>query len=257
MAELFLFPNKCYNFIMSKNILIAGKDYPDSEDFVEKIALGEFNVSCAGNTAEDSVKPSSGITICDWNRDSAISARSLIIQAETANGFTDNYILYFDAEYFTAKYSSCSTDICARACDSMILGFQYLSLAILNRIEQHKTPAKILFILKTNPTMNDVIHSSALKKMNITPSNPIVSAAEAAFATFAENLAAQEMNNDNVSILLITGDQQNETMSSDSNLGSWLKEYISACDQLKKGIQKSTNWIKAGAKASGGFSLFK
>ena len=105
--------------------------------------------------------------------------------------------------------------------------------------------------------MNEVVHSSALKKMNITPSNPIVSAAEAAFATFAENFAAQELNSEDVSVLLITGDQQNETMADDLNLGSWLKDYINSLDQLKKGIPKSTNWIKAGAKASGGFSLFK
>ena len=243
---------------MSKNILIAGKDFPDSEDFAEKIALGEFNVVCSGSMSdEEENKSASGISVCQWNRDSAISARSLIIQAETINGFTDNYILYFDAEYFTEKYNSCSTDICARACDSMILGFQYLSLEILNRIQQHKSPAKIIFLLKTNPTMNEVIHSSALKKMNITPSNPIVSAAEAAFATFAENFAAQVLSEENISVLLITGDQQNETMSSDLNLGSWLKDYINSCDQLKKGIPKSTSWIKAGAKASGGFNFFR
>ena len=242
---------------MSENILIAGKDYPDSEDFAEKIALGEFNVVCAGTIPEGKTQSASGISICQWHRDSAISARSLIIQAETINGFTDNYILYFDAKYFTEKYSSCTADICARACDSMILGFQYLSLEILNRIQQHKSPAKIFFILKTNPTMNEVVHSSALKKMNITPSNPIVSAAEAAFATFAENFAAQELNEENVSVLLITGDQQNETMAKDENLGSWLKDYINSLNQLKKGIPKNTNWIKAGAKASGGFGLFR
>lgn len=250
---------------MNKNILIAGKDFPDSEDFAENLALGEFNIVAAGNISENlqensqknKSSTSSGISIAQWNRDSAISARSLIIQAETINGFTDNFILYFDAPYFTSKYASCSTDICARACDSMILGFQYLALEIVNRVQQHNSKAKLIFILKTNPTLNEVVHSSALKKMNVNPSNPIVSAAEAAFATFAENIAAQEIENKNLAVLLMTGDNQNETAESDSNLASWLKDYIKACDELKKPVSTSTNWIKAGAKSPGGFSLFK
>ncbi len=242
---------------MSKNILIAGKDFPDSEDFAEKLALGEFNIVAAGTVPDGMASPASGLSVSPWNKDSAISARSLVIQAETINGFTDNYILYFDAPYFTAKYESCSTDVCARACDSMILGFQYLALEIVNRIQQHGTDAKLIFILKTNPTKSEVLRSSALKKMNITPSNPIVSAAEAAFATFAENLAAQEIETRNITILLVAGDIQNEFSADDRALASWLKDYIKACDESKKGVSTSTNWIKPGAKAPSGFSLFR
>ena len=245
---------------MSKTILIAGKDFPESESFAEKLALGEFSVAVSTSSAanqEEGSQASSGISVLTWNRDSAISARSLLIQAETANGFTDNYILYFDAEYFTSKYESCSPEICARACDNMILGFQYLTLEILNRIKQHKTNAKLIFLLKTHPTYHEVLHSSALKKMNLTPANPIVAASEAAFATFAENVAAMENENEFASILLISGDQANETSKNDDALGSWLKDYIIACDQLKKGIPKSTSWVKAGSKAPGGFALFR
>ena len=237
--------------------MIAGKDFPDSEDFAEKLALGEFSVTAAGLLSGEENSGNSGITAVSWNRDSAISARSLIIQAETNNGFTENYILYFDASYFTSKYSSCTSDICARACDSMILGFQYLTLEILTRIEQHKSPAKLIFLLKTHPTFNEVIHSSALKKMNLTPANPIVAAAEAAFATFAENIAAKEIENEYASIVLVSGDQTNEVCKNDGTLASWLKDYINALDQLKKGVPKSSSWVKAGAKAPSGFALFR
>ena len=248
---------------MSKTILIAGKNYPEAEDFAEKFALGEFTVALS--TGSDTRKSSedenqsaaSGISLVNWNRDSAISARSLIIQTETLNGFTDNYILYFDASYFASKYENCSSEICARAMDNMLLGFQYLTLEILNRIRQHKSPCKMIFLLKSHPTFHEVLHSSALKKMNIRPANPLVASAEAAFATFAENIAAMEAENEYASIILISGDQTNETCKNDESLGLWLKDYIIALDQLKKGVPKSTSWVKAGAKAPGGFALFR
>lgn len=252
---ILLLHDKCYNLRMSKNILIAGKDFPDSQEFVKKFELSDFNIVVSGETPEED--SGQGFSIAPWNRDSAISARYLILQAETINGFCENYILYFDSTYFAIKYSSCSTDICARACDAMILGFQYLALEILNRIEQHKSQAKLIFLLKSNPTANEILRSSSLRKSGAISVNPIVSAAEAAFATFAENLAAKEIDNEYARILLISGDRSNDISANDSALASWLKDYINACDELKKGVPPSTNWIKAGAKAPTEFSLFR
>lgn len=240
---------------MEKNILIAGKDLPSCSDFADEFALNGFNVAVTGNPEDSKSLSSSEIKIISWNKSSAISARSLIIQAETLNNTTTEAILYFDAPLFTSKFSNLSTDLCAPACDSMILGFQYLTLELLTRIKQHKTKTRIIFILKTQPTLCDINKSNTLKRIVDSPANTLVASAEAAFATFTENISTQLLTDEYAFPLLITGDTQNETMQKDSNLASWLKNYIELLDS-KKTEQKTASWIKAGTKPSIAFSLF-
>lgn len=239
---------------MGKNILIAGKDVPSCTDFAEKLSLSGCNVVVAVSSDTKESRLSSEIKTVLWNKSSAISARSVIIQAETFHTFTDDAILYFDAPQFASQFSSLATDICAPAFDAMILGFQYMTLELINRTEQHKSKSRIIFILKTHPTMADSDRSA--KRILSAPANAIVASAEAAFATFAENIAAHVSESQYSSVLLVTGDSQNETMQKDSSLAEWLNGYVEILDE-KKGGQKSSAWIKAGAKASSGFSIFR
>nr|MBQ2234321.1 hypothetical protein [Treponema sp.] len=141
----------------------------------------------------------------------------------------------------------------------MISGFQYLAIEALTRMEQHRYNGKIIFILKTHPTMSDTINSATLRNSTSAPANPFVAAAEAAFATFAENIIAYTTDKPNISVLLVTGDMQNETMQKDNNLATWLASYLDAYDSLKTkpSAKNSLTWIKAGAKNPGSFSLFK
>ena len=55
---------------MSKNILIAGKDFPDSQEFVKKFELSDFNIVVSGETPEED--SGQGFSIAPWNRDSAM-----------------------------------------------------------------------------------------------------------------------------------------------------------------------------------------
>ena len=113
--------------------------------------------------------------------------------------------------------------------------------------------------MKAQPSVKDVVLSPNLKSLVQNPSNAFVAAGEAAFATFAENVAAASAEDENLSVLLVAGDDQNEVMRNDSSFSSWLNGYISACDELKNkpSAKNSASWVKAGSKNPGGFSLFK
>ena len=175
---------------MEKNILIAGKDIPFCSDFAQQLLLSGCNVVAAGKTDSPESSVPSEVKAVSWNKSSAISARSVIIQAETLHNFADDAILYFDAPQFAAQFGSLTSDSCAPAADAMILGYQYLTIELLNRIEQHKAKSRIIFLLKTCPTTAETSRSASLKKTVSSPANAIVAAAEASFATFAENIAA-------------------------------------------------------------------
>ncbi len=244
---------------MDQNILIAGKDLPDSVDLAESLSFAGFDVIVTGKQDDKKLLQNSEIVVASWNKTSAVSARSLVIQSELGSGKLDNALLYFDGPLFASQFTSFSIEESPRALDEMVSGFQYLAIEVLTRFEQHRNNGKLIFVLKTHPSVNDVLHSSALRNSTSGPSNPFVAAAEASFATFAENVAALYGDKENISILLVTGNSQNEIMKKDSNFANWLSEYLRQVDGLKNKLdaKHSTNWIKAGAKNPGSFSLFK
>lgn len=243
---------------MSKKILIVGKDLASTRDFAEAFSLSDCSVAVAEDSSKNSVAASS-VSVVTWNKVSSVSARSLIIQTETSIGFVDDYILYFDSPLFASEYSSFSADNCQKSCDEMIAAFQYFAIEAINRIEKRNVPGRLIFIVKTHPSMKDFLQSPSVKNMVSIPANPFVAAGEAAFANFAENVAAMEIERENVSVLLVSGDSQNETMQNSSSMASWLCDYINALDNQKsKGSGKnSVSWVKAGAKMPGSFPFFR
>lgn len=240
---------------MSKNILIAGKPFPAIADFADSFAMNGFEVTAATSTGDSTTSTGAGTKLVAWNTASSISARSLIIQAETNFGWIENVVLYFDAAYFSSQFPNFSSDVCSKINDMMICGFQFLVIELLNRIQQKNQKCRIIFILKTHPTLFDCIKSSSLKKASVSPSSPLVGAAEAAFATFAENVAALSLENKNLLTLLVTGDSQNEYLNSDEKLASWLASTIETLDSQKKKA-KNILWTKAGGKTSSLLSIF-
>lgn len=239
---------------MGKNVLIVGKNASAVSDLAETMSAGGFSVAAAD--AESGQSSSlGGVSVVSWNKGSAVSARSLIIQAETALGYLDDYILYFDSALYAGDFSSFTADNCQKGCDEMVASFQYAALEALTRIEQKKKPARLIFVLKEHPSLKEYLLSSSVKNVTAAPANPFVASGEAAFANFAENIAAYASEKENISVLLITGDLQNEFMQKQSTFASWLKDYINASDELKSkpGIKAAVTWVKAGAKTPGGF----
>lgn len=248
----------CYNRSMSKKILIVGKNLASTRDFAEAFSLGDCSVAVADDSSKN-IPASSSINVVLWTKGSSVSARSLIIQTETTIGSVDDYILFFDSHLYASEYSSFSADNCQKSCDEMIAAFQYFAIEAINRMEKRNVPARLVFVLKTHPSMKDFIQMPSVKNMVSIPANPFVAAGEAAFANFAENIAAMESEKENVSVLLVTGDSQNETMQNNSSLASWLSDYINALDNQKNKTKgkNSVSWVKAGAKMPGSFPFFR
>lgn len=244
---------------MEKNLLIAGKELPAGAEFAEKMAAAGFHVVAAGDAREKKPLPADGITVAPWNRSSAISARSLVIQAETAVGPVNNAVLYFDGPAYAAQFASFSPDECPRVLDAAVAGYEYLAMEILDRFERRKMPGKLVFVLKRHPCARDALRSAALKNGAAALLNPLTAAAQTAFAAFAENTAAFAGNRAAVTVLLVSGDYQNQIIGDDGAFAAWLSGYMDAVDALKTkpNAKTSSEWIKAGARNPGPFALFR
>lgn len=245
---------------MKKTILTAGKDMPSAGDFADGLAAAGYNVVVAGSAEADVSAESSGsIASVSWNRPSSISARSIVLQAENLFGTVDETVLYFDAGIYSSQFTVFSPEECTRSLDTMVSGYEYLTMEMITRLEQRKNTGKLIFLLKRHPTMEEVLHSAALRSSTASPAGPFVSAAQAAFASFAENTAALAGDKSNVTVVLVSCDANNETAAKDRTLASWLAGYLAAIDNLKNkpGAKQAINWIKAGAKGPGLLALFR
>lgn len=242
---------------MENNALIIGKSLPDIAEFADAMTVAGFKLSVIGLPEEKAALTSQETAVITWNKSSAISARSTVIQAETANGYTANTVFYFDSAYFSRAYPSFTTDSCPKILDELTAGFQYLAIEAYNRIERHKKNGRLIFIIKNSPSQKDVLSLPALKDKFPFPLSPLVAAAEASFTAFAENIAALAVQTEFVQPLLIVVERQNETMSEDKALASWLAEYLIALDSFKskQNARTLSSWIKAGARMPGSFFL--
>lgn len=252
---------------MEKSILITGKDLPDGADFADG---AEIKMRKIAITAQKGAKPAvaANISAMEWLRTSPVSARTLVLDCETAFGKLDEAVLYFDESYYAAKFNMLTPQQCSESVDEMILGYQYLTLEILARfekrfamnagLEEGQRAAKLAFLLRKSASEYEVSKNPALRPSVPMASGPFVAAAVQAFQSFAENIAAMYGQRDYVSILLARGESGNETAKYDKTLAEWLCSYMDEMDKQKNkpSLKQSLNWIKAGAKASG-FPFFR
>ena len=252
---------------MSKTILIAGKDLPDGNDFVDG---AEVKMRKIAVTAAKGHKPAAtpNISAFEWLRTSPVRARTLVLDAETECEKIDEAVLFFDESYYATKFNLLTPQECSQSVDEMILGYQYLALELLSRFEkkysmsaglEEKAPApKLAFLIKNSFSEADVSKNGSLRANAPIASGPLVAAAAAAFQAFAENIAAIYGAREYVTILLARGDMRDEALARDRSLGEWICSYMDEVDKLKNklSLKQSLNWIKAGAKGPG-FSLFR
>lgn len=244
---------------MGKNILVAGKDLPESERFVESLVSAGNNVAVTyQNEASHLSLPEERAAQVKWNRASPVSARAIITETENSFGSLDAAILYFDAPSFAQTFTECTVQEISHALDILVAGYQYLAVELLARFNQKKHDGRIVFLLKTQTSLTDVSKSSSQRGSTMRPSGPIVAASQAAFGTFAENFAVLAAAQEYGSVVLTIGNTQNETAVKDGVLASWLSNYLKTLDgKPKPDANTAPSWVKAGARGSGIFSLFK
>lgn len=230
---------------MSKTILIAGKDYPQSQQFSAIASDNEYNVLIT-TSPNSHISQDESVEIISWNRTSPISARSAIVQAENKFSKLNECLIIFDAKSFASEYTDCDIQGFSKAIDNMIVGYCYLTTELIKRFEnQHG--GRIAFYLKQSPSYSTVTKQVTEKKMLPLP----VAMAQDAFKSFAENLTGQYISSIDVQTSLFCSDDE----ISDREAASWI--FASLREQDLKETPNSMKWNRHGMKQGGVFSIFR
>lgn len=248
----------CYNRNMS-DILLIGKDLPESLDLAEGFTSQEKGVFAVCKTdAEVSDFESNNIFASVWNRPSAISARSLIIKAETKFQNLTDFVLVFDAYQFGTEFELDRTEDIAKAIDTMIAGYQYFINELLYRLEQRKEEVTVTFLVKNYPSKYEVAVNGN-KNVNLHPISNIVNSAMNAFTALAEGISTIISDRSYISVLLAKCDPSNELYNDDKQIGTWIAQSIEAIRGMKnkQSVKQAATWVKVGGKVPTGFGLFK
>ncbi len=252
---------------MEKTLLIAGKELPDGESFASgAITSGRKTIITTNHTDNSSPAPN-GATKIAWNRPSALSARSVVLKTLNENSYLDECVIFFDEKFYAEKYAN--TEGIAenvRVIEELISSYQYMTMETITRVtkkhksdfsnsestEKHKL--RVIFMQKTGQSVSECI----IAKSTSRPSPPFVSTASAAFKTYAENIAALHIDDDDIDFLLVQCDPANELYANDKELATWLFSYIETLEALKRPLtqKQRLTWIKAGTKNPGGFGFF-
>lgn len=249
---------------MSKTILFAGKELPDGKDFASGAAFQgrKVLITCGikidenGDETPDDEKCPKGASALSWNRGSVLSARTLVINCENEGGI-DESVLIFDEALFASKFGSGYEN--SKILEELIGSYEYLAQELAARFSRNlQQKKKIAFLYKSNPTVCESVTSSSLRSPSIHLSYSLVAAAGGAFRAFAENMAAELVQSENITPLLINCDYTNDLANRDSAISVWLCNYLDSIDTLKKPLsaKQKVSWIKVGARNPGGFGLF-
>ena len=232
---------------MEKVFLIAGKEYPSCEDFAHFLNKNGDKVMVAGTGFSEQ----SSVSYAEWNRNSAISARSLVLETETILGQTDIAFILFDTEQYLGKFAKLSMEEISRGIDYLIAGYIQLTMELINRFTKIGK-GNICFLVKKHPSLVDV-HKNP-KKIDMAPANPLLSAAESAFFSFAENIAVKYAQS-KIGIQLV---DYTNLDNEQENLYPWLVEYLeTAFKKPDTNVKNAAKWVVPGAKFSAGWTLFK
>ena len=239
------------------NTLLIGKDLPDSLGFAEVLADSGRSVFGTAKSEADAAKfESEKIYATTWNKASAVSAHSVIIQAETKLESFDEVVFYFDAANFCTQFELDRTEDLSNGIDSMISSFLYASTELLKRLDQRKEKASVLFLIKEYPSKYEMLSS---KTAGLVPASTVVSAAQAAFCAIAENFATNVADRDYLSVVLAKCGFTNDFYKNEDGIADWIVSVLNTVKTLKnpQTVKQACSWNKVGGKLSTGFSLFK
>lgn len=239
------------------NILLIGKDLPDSLEMAESLAASGRTVFGIAKSETEAVNfESENIFATTWNKSSAVSAHSVLIKAETKCERIDEVLFYFDASYFCSKFELDKTEEISSAVDMMINSYLYASSELLKRIDQLKERVLVSFFVKEYPSKVDMISSKTPVSV---PASSIVSAAQAAFISLAENFATNVGERQYLSVMLGTCNVANELYKNEKLIGDWIATGITSVKAMKnpQTVKQAVTWNKAGGKVQTGFTLFK
>ena len=230
---------------------------PDGLAFAEVLADSGRSVFGIAKTEADAAKfDSEKIYASTWNKSSAVSSHSVIIQAETKLENLDEVIFYFDAANFCTQFELDRTEDISNGIDTMISGFIFAATELLKRIDQRKEKITVLFLQKEYPSKFDMLAS---KTAGIVPASTVVTAGQAAFNALAENFSTNVADREYLSVVLAKCAYSNELYKNEDGIADWIVNALNTVKTMKnpQTVKQAGIWNKVGAKVATGFSLFK
>lgn len=242
-------------------MLIAGKELPDGANFASGAVTSARRTLITKNRTDENALPPNGTLSADWNRPSALSARSLVLRALNEFGRLDESVFIFDEQHFSGKFDSLENATeNVHLIEELVSSYQYLSMEVVMRTQKksgEKNPLRLVYVYKSSPSLLECVLKGE-KKPSAKPSSPFLSAAASAFKAYAENVAASFVESETVFPLLVQCDFDNPLYSNDNALATWLFGYIATLESLRKPLlpKQKLTWVKAGTKSPGGFGFF-
>ncbi|MCQ2574022.1 MAG: hypothetical protein MJ182_09005 [Treponema sp.] len=236
------------------NILVVGKDLPESESLIKNFELKGHKIFATASS--DISINNDNIFTFSWNKASSISAKTLLIQAESRLVQIDRILIVFDGTAYAKKFESERIEDCTQAVENMISGYIYFCQTLLNRLSQKNKDISISFYLKTAATKADIVSAKGIAQA---PCANTVAIAQAAFKSTAENFCAALNEVQGVKVFLVQSEPGNELYANDRETGGWFLSYFEALEKLKNkpATKQALSWVKAGGKMPGSFALFR
>lgn len=240
------------------DLLFVGKELPEGLEIAESFITSRKVFSITKTEAEELNFEAENILASTWNKTSAISARALLIKAETKLDNLNQYLIYFDAPYYNSIFELDRTETISHAFDSMILSYQYLLSELIARIDQKKENACVFFFIKKAISKTEALLQPN-KTINIQPASNSVITSQNAFIATAEHFSTFISDRPYLSVVLAKCEPSNELYNNDKEIGSWIKQSFDSLENSKnkQTLKQSSSWVKAGAKLPLGFALFK
>lgn len=239
---------KCYIIRRMENVLFVGKEGKDAAVFMRVFKDEGKKVILIGEEDEDAL---------NWNKGSSIGAKTLILQGEMkVGGRIEGTVFFHDSKMYLSRYPEANKSDVRRMMDEMFFGFQYLTFELLERALQKDNKLSLIYVVKSYPSLIDGVLDKSLK-VEGPLLHPVLAAAEAAFASFAENIAAENADSHSVKVYLVTVEEKSKEAEDDGILGEWLLSFLKEEGEksAEKNAKDECRWIKAGGKAKR-FSLF-
>lgn len=237
---------------MIKNILFAGKDFPHGEQYFST-ALDAGLTALITRSADDE-ELSENPHILQWNKGSVVSSHSLVIQAENLASSIDAACLIFDCPHFTSLYNDAGTaSLQSAACD-LILSFQLLAKALMDRFLLKKH-GRLVFILRASQTPADAVKKNSDAGYINKDLRPHLCAAQSAFISFAENFSCMHADAAPEKIMLIKAGSETDAEISRFLLSKLAVPEVKSVQ--KKNSKDATAWISVSGKDEGAFGFFK
>ena len=236
------------------NILIVGKELPESENLIKSFELKGHKIFTTASS--EFILDNDNIFSFTWNKASSISAKTLLIQAEAKLVQIDRVLIIFDAPNYSTKFESDRLEDCTPAVENMVSGYLYFCQTLLTRLSQKQNKVTVGFYLKTASTKSTLAQS---KNITQTPCANTVALAQGAFEALAQNMAVSLYQLPTVSVFLSISELSNSLYSDDRETGAWLSDYFDSISALKtkQSAKSACTWVKVGGHGPSSFPFFK